>query len=146
MDTLGLSGRIARFFQSAQITPLLALVALLLGAFAVLVTPREEEPQINVTMANVIIPFPGAAVKDVEQMVAVPAEQVLSQIAGTEHVMRRGFAARSASEPMPSRSMVPGVKLSTTTSAVSARARNAATPASDFRFTVTDRRDRLHTL
>ena len=84
--TLGVSGRIARFFQSAQITPLLALVALLLGGFAVLVTPREEEPQINVTMANVLIPFPGAGVGDVEQMVATPAEQVLSQIAGTEHV------------------------------------------------------------
>jgi multidrug efflux pump subunit AcrB len=84
---LGISGRIAAFFQSAQITPLLALVALLLGAFAVMVTPREEEPQINVTMANVLIPFPGAAVRDVEQMVATPAEQVLSQIAGAEHVM-----------------------------------------------------------
>ncbi|MEW6706425.1 MAG: efflux RND transporter permease subunit [Pseudomonadota bacterium] len=84
---MGVSGRIAGFFQSAQITPLLALVALLLGVFAVLVTPREEEPQINVTMANVLIPFPGAAVKDVEQMVATPAEQVLSQIAGIEHVM-----------------------------------------------------------
>lgn len=84
---MGVSGRIARYFQSAQITPLLALVALLLGAFAVLVTPREEEPQINVTMANVLIPFPGASVADVEHMVATPAEQVLSQIAGTEHVM-----------------------------------------------------------
>ena len=83
---MGVAGRIARFFQTAQITPLLALVALLLGAFAVLVTPREEEPQINVTMANVLIPFPGAAVRDVEQMVATPAEQVLSQIAGIEHV------------------------------------------------------------
>ena len=85
--TLGVSGRIAAFFQSAQITPLLALLALLLGGFAVLVTPREEEPQINVTMANVLIPFPGAAVRDVEQMVATPAEQVLSQIDGVEHVM-----------------------------------------------------------
>ncbi len=86
-QALGVSGRIAAYFQSAQITPLLALVALLLGIFAVLVTPREEEPQINVTMANVLIPFPGAAVRDVEQMVATPAEQVLSQIAGVEHVM-----------------------------------------------------------
>jgi multidrug efflux pump subunit AcrB len=83
---LGISGRIAAFFQSAQITPLLALLALLLGLFAVMVTPREEEPQINVTMANVLIPFPGASVKDVEQMVAIPAEQVLSQIANVEHV------------------------------------------------------------
>jgi multidrug efflux pump subunit AcrB len=85
--TLGISGRIAAFFQTAQITPLLALMALLLGVFAVLVTPREEEPQINVTMANVLIPFPGAAVRDVEQMVAIPAEQVLSQINGVEHVL-----------------------------------------------------------
>jgi multidrug efflux pump subunit AcrB len=84
---LGFSGRIAAYFQRAQITPLLALVGLLLGAFAVFVTPREEEPQINVTMANVLIAFPGASAKDVEQMVAGPAEQVLSQIVGTEHVM-----------------------------------------------------------
>jgi multidrug efflux pump subunit AcrB len=84
---LGLSGRIAAAFQRAQITPLLALTALLLGGFSVLVTPREEEPQINVTMANVLIPFPGASARDVETMVATPAEQVLSQVAGTEHVM-----------------------------------------------------------
>jgi multidrug efflux pump subunit AcrB len=84
---LGVSGRIARAFQAARITPLLAVVALLLGLFAVLVTPREEEPQINVTMANVLVPFPGASVADVEQMVATPAEQVLSRIAGVEHVM-----------------------------------------------------------
>jgi len=84
--TLGFSGRIAAYFLRAQITPLLALVALLLGIFAVLVTAREEEPQINVTMANVLVPFPGAAARDVEQMVSVPAEQVLSQIAGIEHV------------------------------------------------------------
>ncbi len=83
----GLAGRTAAAFLGAQITPLLALIALLLGAFAVLVTPREEEPQINVTMANVFVAFPGASVRDVEQMVATPAEQVLSQIAGTEHVM-----------------------------------------------------------
>jgi multidrug efflux pump subunit AcrB len=85
--TLGISGHIAAYFQSAGITPLLALVALLLGIFAVAVTPREEEPQINVTMANVLIPFPGAAVHDVEQMVAGPAEQVLSQMSGVDHVM-----------------------------------------------------------
>ncbi len=83
---MGISGRIARFFLLSQITPLLALVALLLGLFAVMVTPREEEPQINVTMANVLIPFPGASAKQVEQSVAGPAEQVLSQIANVEHV------------------------------------------------------------
>ncbi len=84
---LGISGRIAAYFQSAQITPLLALVAFLLGVFAVLVTPREEEPQIDVTMANVIVPWPGAGVRDVEAMIATPAEQVLAQMSGVEHVM-----------------------------------------------------------
>jgi multidrug efflux pump subunit AcrB len=84
---MGLPGRMAAYFQVAQITPLLALVVLLLGVSAVLVTPREEEPQINVTMASVFVPFPGASVRDVEQMVATPAEQVLSQISGVEHVV-----------------------------------------------------------
>jgi len=84
---LGVAGRLARHFQQARITPLLALVALLLGVFALLVTPREEEPQINVTMANVLIPFPGAAARQVEQSVAGPAEQALAQMAGLEHVM-----------------------------------------------------------
>ncbi len=83
---MGISGRIARFFQDSQLTPLLALIAFLLGAFAVLVTPREEEPQINVTMANVLVAFPGASARDVEALVATPGEQVLSQIAGVEHV------------------------------------------------------------
>jgi len=83
---LGISGRIARFFLASQLTPLLALVLVLLGAFAIVVTPREEEPQIDVTMANVFVPFPGASAGDVEQLVAIPAEQVLSQIQGLEHV------------------------------------------------------------
>jgi multidrug efflux pump subunit AcrB len=84
---MGISGRIAALFQSAPITPLLAVMALLLGGFAVLVTPREEEPQIDVTMANVLVAFPGASVRDVEQMVATPGEQVLSKMAGVEHVL-----------------------------------------------------------
>ena len=94
-EKLGFSGSVARAFQANAITPLLALVALLLGLFAVLVTPREEEPQINVTMANVLIPFPGASSADVAKMVAGPAEHVLSQIQGIEHtysVARPGVA------------------------------------------------------
>jgi multidrug efflux pump subunit AcrB len=83
---MGISGRIAKFFQDSQLTPLIALVAFLLGLFAVAVTPREEEPQINVTMANVLIPFPGASARDVETLIATPAEQVFAQMTGVEHV------------------------------------------------------------
>ena len=83
---MGISGRIAEYFLRNSLTPLIALIALLLGIGATLVTPREEEPQINVTMANVFVPFPGASARDVEALVARPAEQVLSRIAGIEHV------------------------------------------------------------
>jgi len=96
---MGISGRIARFFLDSQLTPLIALVAILLGLFAVLVTPREEEPQINVTMANVFIAFPGASAKDVEALVSTPAEQVLSRISGIDHVYsvsRPGMAVLTA--------------------------------------------------
>ncbi|MCP5197477.1 MAG: efflux RND transporter permease subunit [Gammaproteobacteria bacterium] len=83
---LSLSGAIAEKFLCNQITPLLALVGLLMGLFAVLITPREEEPQINVTFANVFIPFPGATAREVEKLVSSPAEQLLAEIEGVEHV------------------------------------------------------------
>ena len=83
---LGISGRIARAFLTTEITPLLAATGLLMGLFAVLVTPREEEPQINVTFANVFIPYPGASAKEVEALVTTPAEQIVSEIEGVKHV------------------------------------------------------------
>ena len=83
---MGLSGNLARRFLTTEITPLLALVGFLLGVFAVLVTPREEEPQINVTFANVFIAFPGASPAEVESLIAGPAEQVLAEIEGIKHV------------------------------------------------------------
>ena len=73
MSKLGVSGQIAKRFLSTEITPLLALVGLLLGIFAVLVTPREEEPQINVTFANVFIPFPGATARELYEAQRVAA-------------------------------------------------------------------------
>ncbi len=85
-EALGFSGRVSRLFLRSELTPLLALTALLLGLFAVLVTPREEEPQINVTFANIIIAFPGASAEQVENLVAAPMEQVLGEIAGVKHI------------------------------------------------------------
>ena len=83
---LGISGGIAKRFLTTEITPLLALVGLLLGLFAILVTPREEEPQINVTFANIFIAYPGASAVEVEHLVSLPAEQILSEIEGVKHV------------------------------------------------------------
>src|SRR3546814_17940544 len=90
-----MAGRLARTFQANPLTPILALRGLLLGVVAVLVTPQEEEPQIDVTMANVIVPFPGADARQVEQMVAFPLEQKLAEIDEVKHtysVSRPGMA------------------------------------------------------
>jgi len=97
-ERLGFSGRVARSFLLSEITPLLGLVGLLLGMFAILVTPREEEPQISVTFADVYIPYAGATATEVEHLVTTSAEQVLSEIEGVEHiysVSRDGMAVLS---------------------------------------------------
>ena len=83
-NNLGFSGRLAAAFQSNALTPLLALLGLLLGLFAILVTPKEEEPQIDVTFADVFIPFPGASPSEVESLVTLPAEQIISEIKGID--------------------------------------------------------------
>ena len=96
--SLGFSGRLARRFLELQLTPLLAVAALLAGVFAVLITPREEEPQIDVTFANVFVAFPGASAEQVENLVASPMEKVLGEIAGVEHIAsasRPGMAVLS---------------------------------------------------
>ncbi len=84
--TYGLSGRIAALFIGSKLTPLIMLGALLLGLFAIVVTPREEEPQIVVPMADVWLPFPGASAKIVEEQLTKPFERKLSEIKGVEYV------------------------------------------------------------
>jgi len=83
---LGISGRLAQAFQASQITPLLAVVGLLMGLFAIIITPKEEEPQIDVTMADIFVPYSGASAAEVENLIATPLEQVVSEIEGVEHV------------------------------------------------------------
>jgi len=82
----GLSGRIAALFITSKLTPLFIMGVLLLGLFAVLVTPREEEPQIIVPMADVWLSFPGASAKVVEEQLTKPFERKLSEIKGVEYV------------------------------------------------------------
>jgi|CXWL01.1.fsa_nt_gi multidrug efflux pump subunit AcrB len=83
---VGLSGRLAGLFIGSKLTPLILLGALLLGVFAVVVTPREEEPQIVVPMADVFLSFPGASAKVVEEQLTKPFERKISEIRGVEYV------------------------------------------------------------
>ncbi len=86
MTRMGISGRIARAFIKSKLTPLLVIAAFLLGIFAVFVTPREEEPQINVPMIDVFVSYPGATPKEVEERVTIPMEKLLWEIKGVEYV------------------------------------------------------------
>jgi multidrug efflux pump subunit AcrB len=85
-STLGLSGRVARAFIDNKLTPLMVLAALAVGVFAVLVTPREEEPQIQVPMIDVMVPFPGATAREAEERVAAPLEKLLWEIPGVDYI------------------------------------------------------------
>ena len=83
---LGMAGRLARLFIDSRLTPLVVLASMLLGFFAILATPREEEPQIIVPMMDVFVQMPGASVKEVEERVTIPMEKKLMEIPGVEYV------------------------------------------------------------
>ncbi len=86
MNGIGISGRIAKAFIRSKLTPLIVIASLVLGLFAVLVTPREEEPQIIVPMVDVFVSYPGATAKEVEERVTKPMEKLLWEIKGVEYI------------------------------------------------------------
>ncbi|MBA4374339.1 MAG: multidrug transporter AcrB, partial [Thermodesulfovibrio sp.] len=86
MNKIGISGKIAKAFITSKLTPLIVFASLLLGVFAVVVTPREEEPQIVVPMIDVMVQYPGATAKEVEERVTKPMEKFLWEIKGVEYV------------------------------------------------------------
>jgi multidrug efflux pump subunit AcrB len=83
---LGIAGGIAHYFINSKLTPLIMVFSILLGAFAVLKTPREEEPQIIVPMMDVFVEMPGATAKEIEQRVTTPMERLIWEIPGVEYV------------------------------------------------------------
>lgn len=83
---VGLAGRLASAFINSKLTPLVILASLLLGVFAVVRTPREEEPQIVVPMADVIVTMPGASATEVERRITTPMEKLIWEIPGVEYV------------------------------------------------------------
>jgi len=83
---LRLAGRIAHGFIDSKLTPLVIVAALLLGAFSILKTPREEEPQIVVPMLDVFVQMPGASSDEVAQRVSLPMEKLLREVPGVEYI------------------------------------------------------------
>ncbi|HPP80843.1 MAG TPA: efflux RND transporter permease subunit [Deltaproteobacteria bacterium] len=86
MKPVGVSGNLARAFITSKLTPLSIVGSLILGVFAVLDTPREEEPQIVVPMIDVMVSYPGASPEEVESRVTIPMERLLWEIPGVEYL------------------------------------------------------------
>ncbi len=82
----GLAARIVRYFIDSKLTPLVVIAAMLLGAAAVALLPREEEPQIIVPMIDIFVRFPGASAHEVEERVTKPMEKLLWEIPGVEYI------------------------------------------------------------
>ena len=82
----GLSGNIAKAFIQSKLTILLMIGFLLIGGYSTFLIPREEEPQINVPMADIFLLYPGASPKEVEARVSQPIEKIISNIKGVEYV------------------------------------------------------------
>ncbi len=91
----GLAGRIARMFVDSKLTPLLIVASVLLGLASVILLPREEEPQIQVPMIDVMVSMPGASAREVAERVTRPMEQLLWEIPGVEYVYSTSRPAES---------------------------------------------------
>ncbi len=84
--SLGIAGRIAAAFIDSRLTPLIIVASLALGVGAVMLIPREEEPQIVVPMLDVTTAMPGASPEEIEQRVTIPIEKLMREIPGVEYV------------------------------------------------------------
>ena len=91
----GFSGRIAEFFINSKLTILLMIALMIIGVYSSTLIPREEEPQIIVPMADVMVGYPGASPAEVENRVVKPLEKIISNIKGVEHVHSMAMNGRA---------------------------------------------------
>ncbi len=86
MSGLRAAGKLAHAFIDSKLTPLVIVASILLGLFATLQTPREEEPQIIVPMLDVFVQVPGASAREVAERATIPMEKLLREVPGVEYV------------------------------------------------------------
>jgi multidrug efflux pump subunit AcrB len=82
----GFAGRIAQLFINSKLTPLLMVAFMVIGMYSAYLTPREEEPQIDVPIADIFFRYPGASPAEIESRVMQPLEKVVANIPGVEYV------------------------------------------------------------
>ncbi len=91
----GISGKVANFFIHSKLTVLLMVALMIIGVYSSFLIPREEEPQIVVPMADVMVGYPGASPEEVESRVVQPLEKIVSNIKGVEHVHSMSMNGRA---------------------------------------------------
>src|SRR4026207_2210343 len=82
----GFTNKIVKSFLDSNLSLILILLATILGCAALWLTPREEDPQIVVPLADIYVNFPGRSAGEVDELVATPLERILYQIDGVEFV------------------------------------------------------------
>jgi multidrug efflux pump subunit AcrB len=87
---MNIAGRLARTFLQSKITAMIMLAITLVGLVAMMVTPREYNPQIVVPAANIMVAKPGATADEVENMIVKPLEAIMNAQAGVKHTF--GYA------------------------------------------------------
>lgn len=95
LDNPGFAGRLASLFINSRLTPVGILASLLLGLIAIVMLPREEEPQIKVPMIDVLVSMPGATPKEVEERVSIPMEKLLYELPGVEYIYSTSMSGQS---------------------------------------------------
>ncbi len=83
---LGIAGRTARFFIQSPLSPLFFMAMMLMGLMGLVITPRQEDPQISVPMVDIFVQYPGAAATQVSSLAISPLERIMSEIPGVKHV------------------------------------------------------------
>ncbi|WP_420493010.1 efflux RND transporter permease subunit [Sedimenticola selenatireducens] len=85
-DQLGLAGRTARFFINSPLSPLFFISMMLMGLLGLMMTPRQEDPQISVPMVDIFVNYTGASADQVSNLAIEPLERIMSEIDGVKHV------------------------------------------------------------
>lgn len=85
-ESLGIAGRTARFFIRSPLSPLFYIAMLLMGLLGLIMTPRQEDPQISVPMIDIMVQYPGASAQQVSNLAVQPLERMISEISGVKHV------------------------------------------------------------
>ena len=83
---LGIAGKTAKAFITSPLSPLLLFAFLAIGILGLMITPRQEDPQVSVPMADIFVQYPGASAKEVESLIARPLEGILTEMTGVDHV------------------------------------------------------------